>query len=305
MYAHQVIEDEKKYFPFAQATMRGANGEHLGVMFNVQSITKAQHFHVGEYNNLARICRFETGMPLEIEAKYLKMPFAWTWIDAFRLKKEHTSRPAVLYPEFKKLYPDIDRIFCNKLAAFVSQSKDDGHLSILGYYHYEQLSLWLIMPILQFVFITNGELAYRSVWLDIYDAPFCPTYFKEMNDESAGDILGLVFGLLKLIHCKNITTEKIPAPHKLNRKRARLGKQELFDYHVLNVITPSQKRESPSRVPSLSHNRVHLCRGHFKEYTQENPLFGRHTGLYWWQPHVRGQNRDGVVMKDYSVKHKN
>jgi len=50
------------------------------------------------------------------------------------------------------------------------------------------------------------------------------------------------------------------------------------------------------------HVRVHLCRGHFKQYTADHPLLGRHVGLYVWQPHVRGKNKDGVVMKDYNVQ---
>lgn len=48
-------------------------------------------------------------------------------------------------------------------------------------------------------------------------------------------------------------------------------------------------------------NRVHLCRGHFKEYTEQNPLFGRHVGRYWWQPCVRGKKEKGIIAKDYIV----
>ena len=47
--------------------------------------------------------------------------------------------------------------------------------------------------------------------------------------------------------------------------------------------------------------RVHLCRGHFKEYTNENPLFGKHVGRFWWQPMVRGDKKRGVLNKDYDV----
>jgi hypothetical protein len=111
---------------------------------------------------------------------------------------------------------------------------------------------------------------------------------------------------VRLLNCKNIQTEKIQPPAKLNKKRIRSGKQSIFDYHILNLVLPSNKKRGyqEQQVP-LSHNRVHLCRGHFKEYTKEHPLFGRHTGLYWWEPSVRGQNRDGVVMKDYNIKAKN
>lgn len=105
-----------------------------------------------------------------------------------------------------------------------------------------------------------------------------------------------------ILSCKNITTEIIKAPESLNKKRRKNGKQEIFDYHILNVTMPGEKQGYKENGESLSHNRVHLCRGHFKEYTQEHPLFGRHTGLYWWQPHVRGQNKDGIVMKEYNIR---
>jgi hypothetical protein len=51
----------------------------------------------------------------------------------------------------------------------------------------------------------------------------------------------------------------------------------------------------------LWHNRIHFQLGHFKTYTAEKPLFGHITGRFWWQPHVRGKNKDGIVMKDYVV----
>jgi hypothetical protein len=43
-------------------------------------------------------------------------------------------------------------------------------------------------------------------------------------------------------------------------------------------------------------------RGHFKQYTAERPLFGRFTGLYWWQPHLAGKAKDRVVVKDYRIE---
>jgi hypothetical protein len=108
--------------------------------------------------------------------------------------------------------------------------------------------------------------------------------------------------VLSLLNCKNIVTEDNLPPEKLNKKRRQLGRQELFTYKTLKVILPSQSRSSSASSKTNMHQRIHLCRGHFKEYAAENPLFGKHTGLYWWQPHVRGQNKDGIVMKDYDVK---
>ena len=107
---------------------------------------------------------------------------------------------------------------------------------------------------------------------------------------------------LKLLNCKNIQSEIIKAPEALNKKRRKTGKQEIFNYHVLNVVVPGKKRGYSPATEPLSHNRLHLCRGHFKEYTTDHPLFGRYTGLYWWQPQVRGQNKYGMVIKDYNIQ---
>lgn len=106
---------------------------------------------------------------------------------------------------------------------------------------------------------------------------------------------------VKLLNCKNIRIETIKASEKLNKKRRKNGKAEIFDYKVLSVFKPGNKQDYRQGSTPLSHNRVHLCRGHFKEFTTEHPLLGKHTGLFWWQPHVRGQNRDGIVIKEYDV----
>jgi hypothetical protein len=47
---------------------------------------------------------------------------------------------------------------------------------------------------------------------------------------------------------------------------------------------------------------LHICRGHFKSYTEDAPLFGKHTGTYWWADRVRGDRSRGRVEKDYAVK---
>ena len=71
----------------------------------------------------------------------------------------------------------------------------------------------------------------------------------------------------------NATTQRVGgADPKTNRNRVASGKKPLLSYH---------------------------CRGHFKRYTEDKPLFGRYTGLYWWQPHIRGADRSGAVIKDY------
>jgi len=128
----------------------------------------------------------------------------------------------------------------------------------------------------------------------------------ELTDEHHHDLvdktwdhLRILDYALRILSCRNILTEEILPDERANKRRRRKGKQELFSYHVLKIKPVGKKQES---VPQdLWHNRIHLARGHFKTYTADAPLFGRITGRFWWQPQVRGRNKDGIIIKDYDA----
>jgi hypothetical protein len=116
-------------------------------------------------------------------------------------------------------------------------------------------------------------------------------------------IFSVIRSFLLLLNCKNITEEKHTPDKDLNKARNKRGKQELFTYKTLKLLLPHNKQNHTLiNEPTGEHNRIHFCRGHFKEYTEENKLFGKYVGLWWWQPIVRGQNKNGIVMKDYEVQ---
>ena len=46
---------------------------------------------------------------------------------------------------------------------------------------------------------------------------------------------------------------------------------------------------------------LHICRGHFVTYTPKHPLFGKYVGTFWKPDHVRGNAKNGIVLKDYKV----
>lgn len=131
--------------------------------------------------------------------------------------------------------------------------------------------------------------------------------YDSLNESKFNSILygdsqniSILYTFLKLLSCKNIGTEIIPTPVKLNNKRKKNGKHPIFSYKTL-IIKPTHQKEK-SMPKHLWNNRIHLSSGHFKTYTEETPLFGKITGRFWWQPRVRGKNRDGVVMKDYKTQ---
>ena len=129
-----------------------------------------------------------------------------------------------------------------------------------------------------------------------YEDSVCEQLF-----ESSRFNLVFVNTFLKLISCKNIGTEDHAPPLKLNKSRQKKGRVPIFSYKTL-IIKPTGVKQQAQAAQGLWNNRIHLCRGHFKEFTEEKPLFGKVAGRYWWQPSVRGRNRNGVVVKDYKME---
>lgn len=94
---------------------------------------------------------------------------------------------------------------------------------------------------------------------------------------------------LLLLSCKNIKTETVSAPTKLNKKRRKKGKPEIRDHNILRMVLPGKtKAGGAGRGGGASTRKPAFCHGHFKVYTPDAPLFGRLVGRYWWEPHIRG-----------------
>lgn len=107
----------------------------------------------------------------------------------------------------------------------------------------------------------------------------------------------------QLLNCENIALEPITDPEA--RRRAGRTKKKGLLWHRLVVVKPSLRQKYGLQVPRGSGEpimRAHLRRGHFKTYTAEAPLLGKHVGRFWWSPHAAGSKELGVVLKDYEVR---
>lgn len=285
MYAHQVIEDCRKFIDRLEhlskvdPKKRSLFGDYdsLIEIAMMDFIPHAQKFH---FDDAFALSDMKVNDYLFMSnGTALKMPYKTMWMDFDATDTEgFTWKLGVLVHEYEGIFKNTQyEMFCFE---FVRESK-----------------LWTMAP--KSVFINDGRIEdYHSAYI------FKNQRATERLDELIRIAASLAHKGICLLNCKNIQTEKIKAPAALNRKRTKRGKQAIFDYHVLNVVVPSKGRGYSQKTDPLSHNRIHLCRGHFKEYTEEHPLFGKYTGLYWWQPHVRGQNKDGIVVKDYDVSGK-
>lgn len=178
-----------------------------------------------------------------------------------------------------------------------------SRVSILMFFTYHETHEWGIYPI-QVTIDRETTMVGRSPLSD--DAEWQEEYRRVKRLMATKDFLLLAkipFLLSALLSCKNVTPQPVDPPEALNKKRLKRGKGPLYRYHILTV-DPNKGRSlaGKSSGKNLGTMPVHLCRGHFKEYTEERPLFGRVTGRFWWQPFARGEARNGIVTKDYKIK---
>ena len=111
----------------------------------------------------------------------------------------------------------------------------------------------------------------------------------------------IAMAALTFMNCRNVemrdalsTKEKRAFERRRGCKPAR--------YHVLDIKGVRSRAGTGSPGPVSLSTALHWCRGHFKTFTGERPMFGKLSGRYWWTPQVRGDHAAGLVTKDYRVK---
>jgi len=94
--------------------------------------------------------------------------------------------------------------------------------------------------------------------------------------------------VLKLMGCKNIKlTEKTFTPRKeWWKKKHKQKNHSPYKYYELELI-PITKKQIELNKKGEWNTKIRLCEGHFKTFSVDKPLFGKHSGEFWWQTHER------------------
>ncbi len=108
---------------------------------------------------------------------------------------------------------------------------------------------------------------------------------------------------LSFCHCRNIQLIPSDPSVELQKHRERSGRKPLLRYHTLSIGGIRKLFEQHGMNEKGIAHAIHTCRGHFKRFTADKPLLGKHVGEYWWGDHVRGAGGEGVATKDYRAKH--
>jgi len=116
---------------------------------------------------------------------------------------------------------------------------------------------------------------------------------------------------LSFLNCKNVIRVEQGGPGRLGesgcvlgnqkrrRKRRSLTRHYVLDVRPLRTLRVNQGDGNIGKSPRKQS--LHICRGHFKVFGLDKPLFGRHVGMFWWSAHVRGAPEAGIVTKDYRL----
>jgi hypothetical protein len=107
------------------------------------------------------------------------------------------------------------------------------------------------------------------------------------------------------MHCKNVSLQDGPPANRARRRYYQRKGQELTRYYTLNIEPMKKVLRGEGRSDELGIGKaLHICRGHFANYTEDRPLFGRPgaVGQFWVPMHTRGSLAHGEVRKDYRVK---
>lgn len=132
-----------------------------------------------------------------------------------------------------------------------------------------------------------------------------PDFDKQELKGALWLIKPILFGF-SLCHANNVEVYDDEVPEPVQKKRRKSGKNPGKTFKCLDIepMKEQSRRESDEGESDVE-RALHICRGHFKTYTEENPLFGKHTGTFWWPMHKRGSADAGEVEKSYRVNEPN
>jgi hypothetical protein len=155
----------------------------------------------------------------------------------------------------------------------------------------------------------NDDGVFHEAWKDLGGLPFLAPFSPNMSFEekmplahSCWCYLAPALLAISFIHCRNTVIRDVePESPRLRKANLKRGKPPYVRYKTLEIepIKKVLSVQGNAAATGLKHA-LHICRGHFKDY-REHGLFGKYKDLYWWDMHVRGHLKEGLVIKDYAI----
>ncbi len=103
---------------------------------------------------------------------------------------------------------------------------------------------------------------------------------------------------ITLLTCKNVRDVEHVERKEMNTAGTKHYSNEQFRIIDVPLINRIYSGEIPLSTLGAKKG-LHTVAGHFKVFTPEKPLLGKHVGRWWWDHQVRGSLANGIVQKEY------
>lgn len=156
--------------------------------------------------------------------------------------------------------------------------------------------------ILDAIFTVNDDGSLGKVEPTIHPSQ---TWFLETTPQDkledlcwwTGRHSALAFFVISLMHCRNVEQRKLTYTPQPRRRSSRI--RPSIEYRTIHL--PKAAGTQQQQLGETGTTRLHKARGHFKTYTEDAPLMGRHVGTYYWAQQVRGNQKNGEIISSYKV----
>lgn len=164
-------------------------------------------------------------------------------------------------------------------------NKFDSHLNIL-------------LPNIDFVFPINRNNATFGI-IDFFNITGMNISIEMLYQLGSNNII-IYSTFLQLLNCKNIEVRT-----KTYERKGKIGVKPELDYRDIYIKLPGKgiryKDKVITEIPWKEQEKYGMVgqrRGHFKTYTEERPLLGKHAGTWWWSSVFNIRHRNYQVTID-------
>jgi hypothetical protein len=125
--------------------------------------------------------------------------------------------------------------------------------------------------------------------------------FGDDVDAHMLSMFGPAYLALGWINCRGVELESARLPGWRAKKRARKGQPAGLDYRRIILDGRLTKSLERNKTAAQQGQRLHIVRGHIRNYTSERPAFGTYVGNMWINQHMRGDASLGQINHEYHV----
>lgn len=233
-------------------------------------------------------------------------PFAWAWDVRIEEPLGQAQEAGIKWSVVARLIvqsrhnsvptPFVDvMFFVAKDGAFISPYADGSDGMMLGALEFTP------EPLRHIIEQSRHDIEGNTISWGWHDAQEKEDFESELN--FVRRLLEPMLLAISFMHCKNVVIRAERAPDWQQKVAQKRHQHPLVSFRVLDIEPMKKVLRMEGQVQHNGLKRaIHICRGHFKTYTADKPLFGRIAGTFWWEPSVRGSKERGIALKDYNVK---